>query len=624
MRRRHERLAAMPTSASLSAHARCWRRCESIWDSWRGNEVATGTVERRLTAIPAGDVVGYSRLMGEDEEGTLARLNAHRSEFLDPKITEHRGRIVKRTGDGILIEFASAVDALRCALEVQKGMAERNVGVPPHKQIELRIGINVGDIIVEDGDIFGDGVNIAARLEGICEPSGICLSRAAYDQVKGKLAAAFEDAGEHRLKNIAEPVRVYRAQLGSNAAGVPAALALPDKPSIAVLPFTNLSGDPGQEYFADGMVEEIITALSRFNQLFVIARNSSFIYKGRAVDVKQVSRELGVRYVLEGSVRTAANRVRITAQLIDATSGAHLWADRFDVDLHDVFDLQDGVTASVMGAIAPKLEDAEIERAKRRPTDSLDAYHCYLRGRSALRQFSSEATGEAVRYFQRAIELDSVFAAAYGMLAWCYFRRYSLALTTNWAQESAEAIPIARRAVELGGDDAIALCMGGIALAGIAFEMDAGGAYLDRALTLNPNLAIAWSNRALVKIWCGEHGPAIVCLKQALRLNPLDPLVYRVHALLAYAYFFSGQNDQALSWAEKAFLAQPSFLPGEGILAACYANAGRIEDARRMVTRMLQHTPAVRISDFPLLRTLRRQEDINRFANDLRTAGLPE
>jgi tetratricopeptide (TPR) repeat protein len=277
-----------------------------------------------------------------------------------------------------------------------------------------------------------------------------------------------------------------------------------------------------------------------------------------------------------------------------------------------------------MGAIAPKLEDAEIERAKRRPTESLDAYHYYLRGLSAARQFSSEATGEAVRHFHRAIELDSVFAAAYGMIAWCYFRRYSLGLTTNWAQESTEAIPIARRAVELGGDDAIALCMGAIALAGIAFEMDAGGAYLDRALMLNPNLAIAWSNRALVKIWCGDHAPAIVCLKHALRLNPLDPLVYRVHALLAYAHFFSGPEDEALSWAEKAFLAQPSWLPGQGIVAACYANAGRIEDARRTVARMLQHTPAVRISNFPVLQTLRRQEDIIRLANDLRTAGVPE
>src|SRR5262245_45010264 len=472
MRPRHERLAAMPTSLSLSVHARCLRRCESIWDSWRGNEVATGMVERRLTAILAGDVVGYSRLMGEDEEGTLARLNAHRSEFLDPKIAEHRGRVVKRTGDGILIEFASAVDALRCALEVQKGMAERNVAVQPDKRIELRIGINVGDIIVEDGDIFGDGVNVAARLEGISEPGGICLSRAAYEQVKGKLAAAFEDAGEHRLKNIAEPVRVYRVQLGSKAAAVLTTLALPDKPSIAVLPFANLSGDLGQEYFADGMVEEIITALSRFNQLFVIARNSSFIYKGRAVDVKQVGRELGVRYVLEGSVRAAAGRVRITPQLIDATSGANLWADRFDGDLQDVFDLQDSVAASVMGAIAPKLEDAEIERAKRRPTESLDAYHYYLRGLSAARQFSSEATGEAVRHFQRAIELDSVFAAAYGMLAWCYFRRYSNALTTDLARERTEIIGMARRAVVLGSDDPIALCMGGIALAGIAFEMD--------------------------------------------------------------------------------------------------------------------------------------------------------
>ena len=321
--------------------------------------MARERVERRLAAILAADVAGYSRLMGANEEGTLARLNAHRREFLDPKIAEHRGRVVKRTGDGALVEFASAVDAARCAIEIQHGMTERNAAEPQDKRIELRIGINVGDIIIEDDDIFGDGVNVAARLEGIADPGGICLSRGAYDQVKGKLDVVFEDGGEQQLKNIAEPVRVYRMRPVGSAAGGPSSvtaafLPLPDKPSIAVLPFQNMSGDPEQDYFADGMVEDIITALSRAKWFFVVARNSSFIYKGKAVDIKQVGRELGVRYVLEGSVRKAGNRVRITGQLIEAATQHHIWADRFEGSLEDVFALQDSVTESVVGAIEPK------------------------------------------------------------------------------------------------------------------------------------------------------------------------------------------------------------------------------------------------------------------------------
>jgi TolB-like protein len=399
----------------------------------------------------------------------------------------------------------------------------------------------------------------------------------------------------------------------------------PDKPSIAVLAFVNLSGEPEQEYFADGIVEEIITALSRFRQLFVIARNSSFIYKGRAVDVKQIGRELGVRYVLEGSVRKVANRVRIAGQLVDTATGTHLWADRFDGTLENIFDLQDQMTVSVVSAIAPKLEQAEIERAKRKPTESLDAYDYYLRGLSTIRHFSSDAIRESLRLFHRAIELDPEFAAAYGMAAWCYFRRYSnAALTADLAQENAEATAMARRAVEIGGDDAVALCMGGVTLAGIALELDAGDAYIDRALALNPNLAIAWSNSSLVKIWLGEHALAIDRVTHAMRLNPLDPLLYRVQALLSHAHFFSGHDDEALSWAEKAFLAQPSFVPSAGIAAACYTKASRIADAKRIVARMLQASPEMRISNFPVLRALRRQEDVVRYRDELRKAGLAD
>ena len=325
---------------------------------------------RRLAAILAADVAGYSRLMGEDEEGTLNRLRAIRAEVADPSIAQYRGRIVKTTGDGLLVEFTSVVDAVRCATEVQNAIAEGNAGVVAEKRIEFRIGINVGDVVVEDGDIFGDGVNIAARLEGLAEPGGICVSARVQEDTAGKLDLTFEDLGEQALKNIARPVRVYRvrdAASNSPSALAPSALPLPDKPSIAVLPFQNMSGDPEQDYFADGTVEEIITALSRIRWLFVIARNSSFTYKGRSVDVKQVGRELGVRYVLEGSVRRAGQRVRITGQLIDAVTGAHLWADRFDGSLEDVFELQDKVAWSVAGVIEPALQAAEIRRSAARP-----------------------------------------------------------------------------------------------------------------------------------------------------------------------------------------------------------------------------------------------------------------
>jgi TolB-like protein len=418
--------------------------------------MATERVERRLTAILAADVAGYSRLMGADEEGTLAQLKAHRRTLIDPKINEHRGRIVKSTGDGMLVEFGSVVDALRCAVEVQRGMFERNADVPQAKRIEFRLGVHVGDIIIDSGDIFGDGVNVAARLEGLAEPGGICVSGRVQEDVQGKLDIVFEDIGEQQLKNIARLVRVYRVRLnGTNTKPPP---PLPDKPSIAVLPFQNMSGDPEQEYFADGMVEEIITALSRFRNLFVIARNSSFTFKGRAVNVKQVGRELGVRYVLEGGVRKVVSRVRITAQLIDAASGAQLWSDRFDGGLEDIFDLQDRVTASVVGAIAPKLEQVEIDRARRKPTENLDAYDYYLRGIAIVHQWTREATDGALRLFYRAIELDPDFASPHGLAAWCYIRRRNSGWMTERLQDMAEAERLAQRAVELGKDDAIALC----------------------------------------------------------------------------------------------------------------------------------------------------------------------
>ena len=374
---------------------------------------------RRLAAILAADVAGYSRLMGADEEGTLERLKALRRELLDPKIAEHHGRIVKTTGDGLLVEFASVVDAVRCAVAVQQAMPERNTGVAADNRIELRIGINLGDVIVEGDDLYGDGVNIAARIEALADAGGVFVSNTVHDHVRDRLPFVFEDLGEQQVKNIARPVRVYRvgrAPLGRRErrrdAGSRPALPLPDKPSIAVLPFANMSGDPEQEYFADGMVEEIITALSRIRWLFVIARNSSFTYKGQAVDVKQVGRELGVRYVLEGSVRKAGQRVRITGQLIDAMTGTHLWADRFDGSLEDVFELQDKVAVSVAGVIEPALQAAEMRRSAARPTTDLTAYDLYLRALAAFYPMTKERIFEALGLLEQAIAIDRHYGPA--------------------------------------------------------------------------------------------------------------------------------------------------------------------------------------------------------------------
>src|SRR6202521_5302124 len=411
----------------------------------RSAALATERVERRLAAILTADVAGYSRLMGADEEGTLARLKAHRRELIDPKISEHRGRIVKTTGDGLLVEFSSVVDALRCATQIQRGMAEGNSAVPADCQIEFRIGIHQGDVLVEDGDIFGDGVNVAARLEGLAEPGGICVSARVQEDAAGKLALVFEDMGERELKNIARPLRVYRIQTGAPASeSRQAPLPLPDKPSIAVLPFANMSGDPEQEYFVDGMVEEIITALSRIRWLFVIARNSTFTYKGQAVDVKQVGRELGVRYVLEGSVRKAGQRVRITGQLIDAVTGTHLWADRFDGSLEDVFDLQDKIAVSVAGVIEPTLQAAEIARSADRPTTDLTTYDLYLRA-YAMMLSPARQVPEALRLMEQAIERDPRYGPALAWAAFCCNRLLIEGRSGDPAADRVKGADFARR-----------------------------------------------------------------------------------------------------------------------------------------------------------------------------------
>jgi TolB-like protein/class 3 adenylate cyclase len=599
-----------------------------------GCVVSSERVERRLAAVLAADVAGYSRLMGRDEEGTLAQLKSFRKALVDPAIAEHRGRIVKTTGDGMLIEFASAVDAARCAVDIQRRMATQNTDVPQDQRIEFRIGIHLGDIIIDDNDIFGDGVNIAARLEGIGEPGGVCISDDAHRQIRGKVDIAFDDMGSQTLKNIAEPMRAWRGRIADEAGSavqtgsspVEQALALPNKPSVAVLPFTNMSGDPEQEYFADGMAEDIITALSRFKALFVIAGNSSFTYKGRSVDVKQVGRELGVRYVLEGSVRKAADRVRITGQLVDAATWAHLWAERFDGGLGDVFDLQDRVTESVVGAIAPVVEKAEIERAKRKPTESLDAYALYLRGLAKFYQFAGrQANDEALRLFNSAIELDPDFAAAYGRAANCHVWAKVNSWFSDTPNDIAEVTRLAQRAVEVGKDDAIALAAAGWALAHIVRDLELGAALIDRALVLNSNLAEAWNFGGWVKTFLGEPETALERFARAMRLSPLDPRLIGMRAGTAHAHFFLGRYDEAASWAAMALQDNPDYQPGLRIATASNAMAGRPEQAHKAVARLRQLNPTLRLSTLKdSLPPYRHAEDLSRYEEGLRQAGLPE
>jgi adenylate cyclase len=581
-------------------------------------------VQRRLAVILAADVVGYSALLQRAEEATYAEFERLKRELITPSLSRNEGRLIKTTGDGALAEFASPLAAMRCAVEIQDHLASGG------STLRLRIGLNLGDVIVgQDGDLYGDGIIIAARLERIADPGGILISEKVYSEVDGKLEVGFEDRGEQYLKNISKPVRAYAVSVGAHGALIKklgAALSLPDKPSIAVLPFQNLSSDPEQDFFADGMVEEITTALSRFKALFVIARNSSFTYKGSAVEVKQVGRELGVRYVLEGSVRRAADRVRITGQLIDATTGAHLWADRFDGGLGDIFDLQDQVTERVVGAIAPAVETAEIERAKYKPTESLDAYAIYLRGLARFCQYGNRlATADALCLFNRAIELDPDFALAYSHASHCYAQAKTNSWSSGTANEIAEASRLARRAVELGKDDASVLCGSGWTLALVVRDLGVGAGLVGRGLMLNSNLAEAWRCSGWMKIWLGDPKLAIEHFARAMRLSPLGRWLVDIQSGIAHAHFFLGRYDEAASWAGSALQDNPDFQAGLRISAASNAIAGRPEEARETLVRLQRLNPALRVSNLKhALGPYRRGEDLAGYEEGLRKAGLPE
>jgi len=557
-------------------------------------------VDRRLAAILAADVAGYSRLIEADEEDTLGRLKALRAEIIDPRIAGHHGRIVKTTGDGLLVEFASVVDALRCAAEIQEALAGSNALLPPNRRIDLRIGINMGDIVVEDGDIFGDGVNVAARLEGLAEPGGICISARVQEDAAGRLDLAFEDMGDQALKNITRPVRAYRVVAAARSSMMRASSGppLPDKPSIAVLPFANMSGDPEQEYFADGMVEEIITALSRIRWLFVIARNSTFIYKGQAIDIKQIGRELGVRYVLEGSVRKGAGRVRITAQLIEAQTGTHLWADRFDGALEDVFDLQDKVASSVAGVIEPALQAAETARSADRPTNDLTAYDLYLRA-YAMFFSSSRQTSEAIRLLEQAIERDPRYGTALGFAAACCQRLVSDGGSEDPETDNRKAADFARRALQVASDDPGVLANAAVVLAALGEDIGTMMTLIDRALALNPSFARGWFQSGFIRLMPGQADLAIEHVETSLRLSPRGRIGFPF-AVIGQAHFVSRRYDKALPNLLLAIQDDPSFPPPYRNLAACYAHMGRLDEARDVVRRLRAITPAVISPNMPL------------------------
>jgi len=583
---------------------------------------------RRLAAILAADMVGYSRLMGADEEGTLARLQALRQQIIDPSVAKSGGRVVKTTGDGILAEFPSAVEAVRCALDMQEQTRAREAAHAPGQRLEFRVGINVGDVIASDDDIHGDGVNVAARLEGLADPGGILVSATVHATAAGRLACTFEDLGEQALKNIVQPVRAYRVTPPTPNAERPA-LALPDKPSIAVLPFQNMSGDPEQEYFADGMVEEIITGLSRVRAFFVIARNSSFAYKGKSPDVRQVGRELGVRYVLEGSVRKAGNRVRITGQLVDATSGTHLWADRFDGALEDVFDLQDRVTGSVVSAIEPKIRSAEIERAQRKPTENLQAYDLALRALPHMYSFSRERVEEANRLLRQATEIDPTYALAFARRAICLY----ISTFQGWTPPTKllfdEIIRLVRIALEHGGADPEVLAEAAGLTGTVGGDLHGGIALAEKALALNPNSITALNRSGNLHAYAGNTDTAIDRLQQAARLNPVQGSGVRQH-FTAEAHFLAGRYEAAVEFEEKALRDNPNTVPIMRVLAASLGLLGRIDEAQEAARRMRAIAPELTIArvrtflemDSPSGSKRRGMLDV--YCEGLRRAGLPE
>jgi adenylate cyclase len=575
-------------------------------------------VQRRLAAILAADVVGYSALMQRAEEATYADFERLKCEVIAPGLSRHDGRLIKTTGDGALAEFASPSAAVRCAVEIQEGIASGR------SSLKLRIGVNLGEVIVgADGDLFGDGINIAVRLEGGADPGGILISEKVYSEVEGKLNVGFEDWGEQQLKNITKPVRAYAVRAGEHSPteGLSAAPRLPDKPSIAVLPFENMSGDPEQEYFADGMVEEIITALSRFKLLFVIARNSSFTFKGKAVDIKEVGRRLGVRYVLEGAVRKASGKVRITGQLIDATTGAHIWAERFERDLTDIFALQDEVTVAVISAIQPKLLETEVGLAARRRPENLTAYDFYLRALQGSYSSTREGHAEAIRLAHRALELDPRFGVAAALAGACHTLNVALGYASDPQFERKEAVRLLHLALSVDDGDPDTLARACTISAFMVGDSESAIEMADRAVALNPNSCAAWRHRGWVYHNARQPEEAIRSLERGVRLSPVDPTLYRALVGMGAAFIELGRFNDAIVAGRKAQRQNPSFLGVYACLASAFAHLGHDAEARAAAARLLEVDPAFMISAFIARGGLLNAKLL---IEGLRKAGLPE
>jgi TolB-like protein/class 3 adenylate cyclase len=581
-------------------------------------------MERRLAAILAADVAGYSRLMGLDEEGTLAALKAHRREQVDPKIAEHRGRLVKLTGDGMLVEFASAVDALRCAVELQRGMAERNAAVPADRRIVLRIGINVGDVIIDDNDIYGDGVNVAARLEAIAEPGGICVSRTVHDQIGSRLGVAFADMGDQALKNIAQAVRAFRVEIGGDTAPAPP-LAQPgptpaaDRPSIAVLAFNNMSGDPEQEYFSDGISEDIITDLSKLSGLHVIARNSSFAYKGKAVDLKQVGRDLGVRYVLEGSVRKAGNRVRVTGQLIDTASGAHVWADRYDRDLTDIFAVQDELTQEIIGALKVRLTPEQQDRRARRRTVDVEAYNLFLRGREQALLLTGSGNAEARRLLERAIAIEPEYGAANACLAFTQLNDYVMGRIEAGRDFLDEVVERTERAIAMDEEDSYPYYVYAVALLWQR-RYDEAFAAARRCNELSPSSAEGHLEMASVQFYAGEPAESLRTLEAYLKLDPLYPEIALY--FIAQAQEALGQYEAAVETLKKRLARNPNSETSYALLAACYGHLGRHDESRAAWAEVMRIAPDFSIERRRRLLPFKDPAMFDRRLDGMRKAGI--
>jgi TolB-like protein len=583
--------------------------------------------QRRLAAIVSADVVGYSRLMGVDEAETLATMQAHRTELWNPIIEQYGGRVVGTAGDSLLIEYASAVAAVESSVAVQRGMLKRNAGLPDERQMLLRIGINIGEVIVEGEDIFGDGVNISVRLQAIAKSGGIAISSNVHEQVSGKLDVAFRDDGEHQVKNIDRPVHVWRwfpdaKTMTNEAVTADHPLTLPDKPSIAVLPFENMSNDPDQEYFADGMSEDIITALSRSPWLFIIARNTTFTYKGGNIDVKRVARDLGVRYVLEGSVRKAGNRVRITAQLIDGTTGGHVWSERYDGELADIFDLQDEITQNVVASIQTQVHLTASEPAGRNKRPDLSVWELTMRGWQFLYDFSQESFAAAKTLLEEAIAHDPNSAEAHLVLAVIHFHDAHMGFVSDRQTTLTTANQLALRATRLDEQNEYAHWALGLSYWGLARHDEAIVA-LERALELNPNCSVVYGSLGTVLSLVGRIDEAIANHEIAIRSNPRDPSIFFRFTGIGLAHFLAERYDAAIEWADKAIHRRPNWYLGHFLLAASHIRANRREEAEVAVSRCREVLPNASVSQLDGL-AIKDAAEMERFRDSLREAGLPE